>query len=153
MQAIVDYCNLTHDEVVGAAVRKLATAHLHDTAGWWDDICLGLAMGFSARTAQDPAPFKDWIERQIKNQYRSWYDMVSPNPAFWIGPKAYLNESKLTICHWYLHAALYDMAVLDHEPAIHPEHMKDIEVRQAEGWPKPRPRESWQTDRPPLKPQ
>ena len=110
-------------------------------------------MAFSARTAQDPAPFKDWIERQMKSDYRSWYDMVPWNPAFWIGPKAYLTNGKVDITHWHQHAAIYDMAVLDHEPALTETQKKDIELRQAEGWPTPRPRESWQADRPPLKPQ
>ena len=45
------------------------------------------------------------------------------------------------------------MAVLDHEPALTEAQKKDIELRQTEGWPTPRPRESWQADRPPLKPQ
>ena len=79
--------------------------------------------------------------------------MVSPNPAFWIGPKAYLTQPKLVISHWYLHATIHDMAVLDHEPALTEAQKKDIELRQTEGWPTPRPRESWQADRPPLKPQ
>jgi len=149
MQGIMDYYNLTHDEVVGESLRKLATANLKNTS----DICLGLVMAFSARSAQNPAPFKNWIERHIQADYRSWYDMVPFNPAFWVGPKAYLTQPKVPIGHWYQHAAIYDMAVLHQEPALTEAQKKDIELRQTEGWPRPRPRESWQADRPPLKPQ
>jgi len=152
--AIVDYCNLTHDEVVGEALRKLATAFL-DWPPDWADVTLAHVMAFSARTSRDPAPFKKWIEEHItaEAKYHSWYDMVPSNPAFWIGPKAYLTDGKVDVAHMHQHAALYELAVLDHEPALTEAQKKDIALRQTKGWPEVRRRESWQEDRPPLKPE
>ncbi|MFO8080364.1 MAG: hypothetical protein R6V07_08670 [Armatimonadota bacterium] len=145
---LIDYFNLTgHDGLRGAFIR-LADHVMQDT----DDPGVMLkAVVFAARHADDPAPYREYLEAYSERDTINW-QVVSHNPDFYGGSRGMLRGS-VAGSLFAMNDQLYLMSVLDGDPELSDEQWEQIERVDAQGGPPyTPPLLSWQSeyDRPDL---
>lgn len=146
--ALVDYYNLTGHEGLRQGLIGAADHAMQQGA---DPGMYLKAVVFAARHADNPAPYREYLERYSETDALNW-QVVPHNPEFYGGARGMLRGG-VSGSLFGMNDQLYLMSVLDGDPQLSEEQWADVARVDAEGGPPyTPPLLSWQSeyDRPDL---
>lgn len=154
MHNLLEYQQITGDPLLRDAIIKMADATLRSpeitriyaSGAYGSDTIYFPPVAFAALHAQDPAPYRKFLETWVKNgAWKSLYQTVSHNPAHWSGDTAFLLGN-MPGCFFWTNWAPYITKALGSDTIWNPKIEAEFNRIEKDGKPSPTPPLSWQTE-------